>query len=84
MVTPSNDVFKTSDTALAAYLISEGLSTPEIQYPNGNGRAYFIFPIANFDIQKFVADYDTARASGNIVLFFNAYQTLLRRIKERY
>ena len=84
MVTPSTDVFKTSDTALAAYLVSEGLSTPEIQFPNGNGRAYFIFPTANFDLQKYVADYDTARASGNIVLFFNAYQTLLRRIKERY
>ena len=84
MVTPSNDVFKTSDTALAAYLVSEGFNTPEIQFPNGNGRAYFIFLKANFDIEKYVADYDTARANGNIVLFFNAYQTLLRRIKERY
>ena len=83
MVTPSNDVFKTSDTALAAYLISEGFNTPEIQYPNGN-RAYFVFPTANYDINKYVADFDTARANGNIVLFFNAYQTLLRRIKERY
>jgi hypothetical protein len=83
MVTSQSEVFKTSDTALAAYLVSEGFNTPEIQFPNGN-RAYFIFPKANFDIDKFVADFDTARANGNIVLFFNAYQTLLRRIKERY
>jgi hypothetical protein len=82
MVIP-RDAFKTSDTALAAYLISEGFNTPDIEYSNGT-RAYFIFTKENNDITKYVGDFDTARAVGNIVLFFNAYQTLLRRIKERY
>jgi len=82
MVNPQNS-FKTSDTALAAYLISEGMGTPEIEYSNGV-RAYFIFSKEKQDIDLFVGKFDTARAVGNIVLFFNAYQSLLRRIKERY
>jgi hypothetical protein len=83
MVTPSTDVFKTSDTALAAYLISEGFNSPDIEY-NGNNRASFVFNKTNPEIDKCISDFDTARATGNIVLFFNAYQALLRRIKERY
>lgn len=76
------DSFKTSDTALAAYLISEGFSSPDIEY-NGSPRATFVFNNV-LGIEKYLSDFDTARAVGNIVLFFNAYQTLLRRIKERY
>ncbi len=71
-----------STTALAAYLISEGFDAPEIVYEGD--RASFIFQNKNHELDKFITDYDTARAMGNIVLFFNAYQALLRRIKERY
>ena len=77
------DSFRTSDTALAAYLVSEGFGTPDIEFNNGS-RAFFIFSPRNSKLDKFIGDFDTARANGNIVLFFNAYQTLLRRIKERY
>lgn len=75
----TEDIYRTSDTALAAYLISEGLEFPEIEYENSH-RAYFIFPFDR-DIETKISDFDTARAIGNIVLFFNAYQGLLRRIK---
>lgn len=75
----STDIYRTSDTALAAYLISEGLEFPLIEYENGN-RAYFVFPLDD-ETEIKISDYDTARALGNIVLFFNAYQGLLRRIK---
>ena len=76
------DNFRTSDTALAAYLISEGYGVPDIDY-NGS-RAYFIFSKENPQIEKAIGDWDTARAETNAVLFFNAYQSLLRRIKKQH
>jgi len=75
--------FRTSDTALSAYLVSEGFGTPDIEFPNGT-RAFFLFSKENPVIDKSISAFDSARAIGNIVLFFNAYQTLLRRIRERY
>ncbi len=79
--TNNSEQFRTSETALAAYLVSEGFGTPEIEY-NGT-RAFFLFP-KDAKLEKHVAAFDTALAKGDIVLFFNAYQVLLRRIKERY
>ncbi len=81
MVITNDGVFRTSDTALAAYLVSQGYNTPELDF-NGN-KAYFVFP-KDPKLEKSIGEFDTARAEGNIVLFFNAYQTLLRRIRERY
>jgi len=74
--------FKTSNTALAAYLVSEGFGTPDIDY-NG-AKAFFIFPRDNAHIEQCIREFDTVSATGNIVLFFNAYQGLLRRVHERY
>jgi len=74
--------FKTSNTALAAYLVERGFGTPDIDY-NGT-RAFFVFPRDNSNIEKCVREFETTRAEGNIVMFFNAYQGLIRRIKERY
>jgi len=82
MIQPHSDSFKTSDTALSAYLVSEGFGTPCIEFPNGD-RAFFLFNRVP-KIDRYIGDFDTARAKGNIVLFFSAYQTLLRRIRERY
>ena len=78
----ANNNFRTSDTSLSAYLISEGFGTPDIEFDGS--RAFFIFSKKDPKIDKSISDFDTARAKGNIVLFFNAYQTLLRRIRERY
>ena len=78
----STDTKLINVTAQAAYLISEGFNAPEIVFDGD--RASFLFNgKGNQDIEKFISDYDTGRAVGNIVLFFNAYQALLRRIKER-
>ena len=74
--------FKTSNTALAAYLVSEGFGTPDIEY-NGT-KAFFIFPRDNTNIDKYIRDFDALQAVGNIKIFFDAYQSLIRRIKERY
>ena len=78
----NSDKFKTSDTAQAAFLITEGYGTPNIEY-NGK-RAFFIFSRGNPAIDASIREWETARAMTNAVLFFNAYQSLLRRIKERY
>ena len=77
---PSTQTKNITLTAQAAYLISEGFDAPDIIF-DGN-RASFIFTDSNHSIDKYISDYDTGRAVGNIVLFFNAYQALLRRIKD--
>jgi len=81
MAKNDND-FRTSDTALAAFLTSEG-HPATLEFSNGF-RATFVFNHTDPKLDKLISDFDTARAKGNIVLFFNAYQTLLRRIRERY
>lgn len=81
MQTSSDDIYRTSETAIAAYLISIGYDYPSIEYENGF-RAYFVFP-AKIDLDEKLKDWDMERANGNLVRFFNAYQNLIRRIKER-
>jgi hypothetical protein len=83
MVVSHIEPFKTSETVLAAYLISSGCNTPEIEFVNGN-KAYFIFSRENADLDPFINDFNSGRAIGNIVVFMAAYQNLIRRIKERY
>ncbi len=82
MTTDINDLYRTSDTALAAFLIAEGYNPPDLEF-NGS-RASFLFSKHDPKIEKSISDWDTARAMTNAVLFFSAYQNLLRRIKERY
>ena len=75
------DIFRTSDTILAAYLISSGCNMPTFDFPNGN-KAYFLFSRENFDIDTYVNNFNSGRAIGNIVVFMAAYQNLIRLIKE--
>lgn len=83
MVDIHSEPFKTSETILAAYLISSGFNTPEIEFVNGS-KAYFIFSRENADLEPFINDFNSGRAVGNIAIFMAAYQNLIRRIKERY
>ena len=83
MTSEQTTTFRTSNTALAAYLISEGFGTPDVEFVN-DSRAFFLFPKDNPKIQDFINAWDTVKAAGNVVMFFQAYQTLLRRVRERY
>jgi len=83
MTSEPTTTFRTSNTALAAYLISEGFGTPDVEFVN-DSRAFFLFPKDNPKIQDFINAWDTVKAEGNVVMFFQAYQTLLRRVRERY
>ena len=75
------DIFRTSDTVLAAYLISSGCNMPTFDFPNGN-KAYFLFSRENFDIDTYVNNFNSGRSIGNIVVFMAAYQNLIRLIKD--
>jgi hypothetical protein len=75
------DIYRTSDTVLAAYLISSGCNMPTFDFPNGN-KAYFLFSRENFDIDTYVNNFNSGRAIGNIVVFMAAYQNLIRLIKD--
>ena len=75
------DIFRTSDTVLAAYLISSGCNMPTFDFPNGN-KAYFLFSRENFDIDTYVNNFNSGRAIGSIVVFMAAYQNLIRLIKD--
>lgn len=78
----TNNQLRTTNTALAAYLVAEGFGNPDIDFDGD--RASFIFSKEDPTIEKAISDWDTARAISNTVLFFNAYKGLLRRIRERY
>jgi len=85
MVITNNSHFRTADTALAAYLVTEGFGTPSIDNEGNEGkRSYFIFSKHTPKMTKAIEEWDAARATTNAVLFFNAYQNLLRRIREKY
>jgi hypothetical protein len=83
MVDSCIEPFRTSETVLAAYLISAGFNTPAIDFVNGS-KAYFVFPRDNADLEPFINDFNSGRATSNVVVFMAAYQNLIRRIKERY
>ena len=78
----TNNHIRTTNTALAAYLVSEGFGTPDIDFEGD--RASFVFSKEDPTIEQAISNFDTARATSNTVLFFNAYKSLLRRIRERY
>jgi len=84
MVDTSQDFIKTSNTALAAYLISEGCTLYDVEYAQNGIQAFFIFENDSKTLKNYIRDFEMMRAMGNIVLFFNSYQSLLRRIKEGY
>ncbi len=82
-MTSSEEPFRTANTALAAYLMSEDLGLPKIVYINDT-KAYFVFDDTKANLESYINAYDEITAIGNIRLFFNFYQSLLRRIHEKH
>lgn len=86
MTNNDNNYFRTSDTSLAAYLISEhGYAVYEIDYISDSRRAILIFKLeADSDkdkIDKIQREFYTLKSRGNIQLFQEAYRKLARTIK---
>jgi hypothetical protein len=72
----TNSRFETENTALAAYLVSVGISEPEVERtPKG---VHFLFTDGNIDIQPFVNKWLAGTSTGNIPLFYRNYKRFLR------
>lgn len=78
---PDDNVFRTSDTVLAAYLIEQGFDQPDIE--NNGRRAFYLFKRSDA-LLKAVHLFETDEAMGNVNHFYNNYRKLMRRIKEGY
>lgn len=78
---PPNQEFITSDTAQAAYLISQGHILAEIRY--GEQNASFIFDNEDPKLAEDIRNFQLVKAEGNIVVFNNIYRDLIKRIKNR-
>lgn len=72
--------YKTSDTAIAAYLISSGFLAYEID--RSDTKAVFIFSNSNKELETKVLAYSSGVAIGNIPAFFRTYRFLLTKIKK--
>ena len=71
--------FITTDTALAAYLHSEGfelLDVDSFKFPS-----VFHFENENPQINEFARKFQVGKAEGNIATFFRSYKLMLARIK---
>lgn len=79
LVDPNSKEFRTSDTPLAAYLLSEGFEPQDIDYSNPQ-RADIIFPIDSSSMATYVREYQLGKAIGNIVAFYNAHRYLIHLI----
>lgn len=73
------EVFKTDDTPLAAFLITEGYSLIDIIF---NGRfANYLFSNDDPDMQALVKDFQLLRAKTNAAQIIFNYQELIKRAK---
>lgn len=72
--------YDTRDTALAAYLHSEGFELLDVD--SSNFPTVFYFGNDNSQLSKFIRDFQVGKAIGNIAVFFRSYKIMLARIKE--
>lgn len=78
-ITPTDKVYSTQNTALAAFLYSQGfeyLGTDKSKYP----VVSFQFENASKNFTEAVTAFEIGKAEGNIVLFFRAYKKMLDEI----
>lgn len=80
MVAASQEpIFSTPNTALAAWLYSQGFDLLEID--NTNFPTVFHFEDSSKALHSAVRDFQVGRAEGDIVAFYRAYKVLLDKIK---
>lgn len=82
MVTPeSSNIYKTSDTAVAAYLCISNFELLRIDEGNSNHQSIFVFK-ATDNIEQFAKSFEIGSAICNASAFFRQYKKLLREIKQ--
>ena len=76
----TNNLYKTSDTALASYLISSGFLLQTIDY--SQPRFEFIFPVSA-EIQEHASKYLIGTALTNPSIFNKVNKKLLRIVRQQ-
>lgn len=82
MALPGQDRFITRDTALAAWLYSNGYMLAEVD--RRNHPVVFYFTRDSEEMDNLIRDFQVGRAEGNVVMFFRAYKKMLFIIKEGF
>jgi hypothetical protein len=75
--------YLTTDTPLAAYLITEGFNLKQINYdvkPNGRKRATYHFSNNDAKLSACVDLFNRSQATINLVLYEHAKASLLDRV----
>jgi len=73
-----NHLFITQDTALAAYLCSQGITPLRVE--RDGKQASFVFPQPN---KELLVAFSTGTATANVHAFFRAYKAMLKLIHNR-
>lgn len=77
-----NKPFKTDNTPLAAYLVTEGYTLLDVIF-NGN-RAYFIFADDDPTLESHIKDFQFLRATTNASQVIFNYQELVKRTRRGF
>lgn len=74
-----NNRFATPDTALAAWLYSQGFELLDVE--SGTPSSFFIFSSENPHLADYVRDFECGRAVGSVLTFYLAYKKMLTKVK---
>lgn len=72
--------YSTKDTALAAYLHTEGFELIDVD--SSSFPSIFHFKDDNPKIREYVHAFQSGKAEGNIAMFFRAYKIMLSELKD--
>jgi len=73
------EIFSTTDTALAAWLYSQGFDLADVD--SSKFPSVFYFSNSDPKLQESVRTFQCGKAEGDILAFFRAYKKLLAFIK---
>lgn len=76
------EIFKTDDTPLAAYLVTQGYALLDVIF-NGS-KAYFLFQNDDLTFQSQVKDFQLLRAEAPAAQLLNNFKELIKRTKRGY
>ncbi len=80
---PHNDgLYPTTNTALAAWLYSQGFQLTDVDA--SSFPSVFYFESSSPKLQESVRDFQVGKAEGNIATFYRSYKRLLSMIKTGY
>lgn len=80
MISSHNGIFTTPETALAAYLQSEGYELLEIDNSNPR-KCKFSFSNNDQRLAQLVFEFGCGKATGNIIKFYDCYRKLVDDVK---